>query len=65
MSNIELKLSEQEAEIILEILDNYLSDLSMEITDTDSMEFREKLKSRRTSVQKVVKILREMSANQQ
>lgn len=64
MSNIEINLSEEDAEIIIEILDNYLSDLSMEITDTDSMDFREKLKSRRTSIQRVLKILREGTAKQ-
>lgn len=64
MSNIELNLTEEDAEIVIEILDNYLSDLSMEITDTDSMDFREKLKSRRTSVQRVLKILREGTVKQ-
>ena len=64
MPNIEINLSEEDAEIIIEILDNYLSDLSMEITDTDSMDFREKLKSRRTSIQRVLKILREGTAKQ-
>ena len=49
MQNLELNISEKDAEIIIEVLDSYLSDLGMEITDTDSMEYREKLKSKRNS----------------
>jgi predicted transcriptional regulator len=59
MAEIKLNISSQDAEIIIEILEDYLADLSMEITDTDSMEYREKLKSKRTSVQRVLKSLQE------
>lgn len=64
MANLELNLTEQDAEIIIEVLDSYLSDLSMEITNTDSMEFREKLKSKRVAVQRVLKNLKEIKINQ-
>ena len=49
-----IKLSDSEKQILSEILESYLSDLSMEITDTDQMDFREKLKSKRTLIQKIL-----------
>lgn len=64
MQNLKLNISEGDAEIIIEVLDNYLSDLGMEITDTDSMEYREKLKSKRSSIQRVLKSLRELTIGQ-
>ncbi|UCF37136.1 MAG: hypothetical protein JSU96_20500 [Acidobacteriota bacterium] len=41
-----LQLNETEAVSLKEILSSYLSDLRMEIADTDSMNFREGLKKR-------------------
>ena len=35
--------------MLREVLENYLSDLRMEIADTDSMDFREGLKHRKSS----------------
>ncbi len=51
---IELNLSEEELETVKTALERYVSDLSVEIADTDSMEFRENLKSERHSLQKVI-----------
>lgn len=62
MPDTTLTLSDSEKEILAEVLDGYLSDLGMEITDTDSMDFREKLKSRRTVIQKILKELRQPSS---
>ena len=64
MQNLEFNISEKDVEIIIEVLDSYLSDLGMEITDTDSMEYREKLKSKRSSIQRVLKSLRELTIRQ-
>ena len=64
MQNLEFNISEKDVEIIIEVLDSYLSDLGMEITDTDSMEYREKLKSKRNSIQRVLKSLRELTIRQ-
>lgn len=61
MKTIELNLSEDEQNIIENILENNISDLSMEITNTDKMEYREKLKIKRTVLQKLLKSLREQS----
>ena len=63
MSDVTLTLSDSEKEVLAEVLDSYLSDLGMEITDTDSMDFREKLKTRRTVIQKILKELRQPSSS--
>ena len=61
MKTIELNLSEDEQNIIKDILENTISDLSMEITNTDKMEYREKLKVKRNVLQKLLKTLTEQS----
>ncbi len=59
MADTTITLSDSEKEILAEALDTYLSDLGMEITDTDSMDYREKLKLKRTVIQKILKELRQ------
>ena len=59
MPETTLKLSDSEKAILSEALESHLSDLGMEITDTDSMEYREKLKAKRTVIQKILKELRQ------
>ncbi len=49
-----IELNAQEREMLREILTDYLSDLRMEIADTDSMDFREALKRRRQFVEGLV-----------
>ena len=44
---IDLKLTNEEAADLKEILTSYVSDLRMEIADTDKYEFREGLKQRK------------------
>ena len=61
MPETTIKLSDSEKEILSEALESHLSDLGMEITDTDSMEYREKLKAKRTVIQKILKELRQLS----
>lgn len=51
---IVLNLSEHEREILAQVLKSYLSDLRMEIADTDSYEFREGLKARKRVLMKVL-----------
>jgi hypothetical protein len=55
---IQLELAPREVEILVEVLDSYLSDLRMEIADTDSMDFREMLKERKEVIHKVQDSLR-------
>lgn len=52
-----LKLNPEELTILKEILENYLSDLRMEISHTDRLDFREQLKLRKQVVQKVLEQL--------
>ena len=41
-----LNLSSEQAETLAQVLEDYISDLRMEIADTDSQEFRDDLKKR-------------------
>jgi hypothetical protein len=41
---MELRLAPEEADLLRQILTNYLSDLRMEIADTDNYELRQALK---------------------
>jgi len=54
---IQLDLSPQEQEILKEALESYISDLRMEIADTDKQDYREKLKHRKDILNKVVETL--------
>ena len=45
---IDIKLTDKEAAELREVLTSYVSDLRMEITDTEKYEFREKLKNQKT-----------------
>jgi hypothetical protein len=52
-----LELSSEEAYVLRETLETYLSDLRMEIADTDRMDFRDQLKHRRALIERVVDAL--------
>jgi hypothetical protein len=52
-----IDLNPEQMRMLREILTDYLSDLRMEIADTDSMDFREDLKRRREFVQELVERL--------
>lgn len=56
-----LELDAEERDILAETLNNYLSDLRYEISDTDRMEFREKLKKKKNVLNKIVKALQQAS----
>ncbi len=47
---MQLTLTSEEASVLHEVLDNYVSDLRMEISNTDSMDFRERLKTKKVFV---------------
>ncbi|MFZ0430863.1 MAG: hypothetical protein WAO20_22295 [Acidobacteriota bacterium] len=51
---IELKLSAEEAAALRDVLREYLSDLRMEISATDIMDFREKLKAKERALEKIL-----------
>ncbi|MGD8428247.1 MAG: hypothetical protein PVH63_11500 [Balneolaceae bacterium] len=51
---IKLDLTESEQSILKEILENTLSDLRMEIADTDKFDFRETLKEKKRILEKTI-----------
>ena len=55
---IQIELSSEHAEILASALDSVLSDLSYEISNTDSQDYRDMLKRRRDALNKVVGSLR-------
>jgi hypothetical protein len=54
MVELELDLSDEERQILEEVLDAAVSDLRMEIADTDSYDFRQMLKGRKLTLMKVL-----------
>ena len=59
---IHLDLNPEERQILIEVLENYISDLTMEISDTDRLEFREMLKAKRRTVIKVIESLKNVTS---
>jgi hypothetical protein len=49
-----LELTADESGMLRAILESYLSDLRMEIADTDSMDYREMLKAKEVFLKKVI-----------
>ena len=54
---IQLDLDDQERETLGTVLKSYLSDLRMEIADTDRQDFRDMLKERKAVIGKVLAAL--------
>ena len=50
---VQFKITEEERELLIEILENDISDLRMEIADTDRREYREMLKNREVLMKKI------------
>ncbi len=55
---ISLELSASDAGVLAEALESYLSDLRMEIADTDSKDFRDGLKARKEVLVRALEALR-------
>lgn len=51
---VRLELQPTEAEVLRMVLESYLSDLRMEIADTDSQDYRQKLKDRKMVLRRIV-----------
>lgn len=51
---MEINKSEEDLNNLNKALETYISDLGMEIADTDGMDFWESLKSTRTSIHKIL-----------
>lgn len=54
---VQLTLTAQEAATLRSALQSYVSDLRMEIADTDSMDFRERLKAEETLLKRLLEQL--------
>lgn len=54
---VQIELNESETGLLKEILENFLSDLRMEIANTDRMDFREELKDREVFIKKLLQQL--------
>ncbi len=57
MNGVQITVTDDEASTLREVLERYLSDLRMEIVDTEDMDFREKLKSEEKVLKKIIKVL--------
>jgi len=56
-----LDLSPEQAEALADTLESYLSDLRMEIADTDLKDFRDKLKHRKALLNEILDAIRSTS----
>jgi hypothetical protein len=54
MDTIEIKISNEDAKILYDVLESNISDLSVEISDTDRLDFRDSLKSKRNVLQRLL-----------
>ena len=51
-------LEPEDREIIVDVLEHVMSDLSMEIADTDRLAFRQDLKRRRAAISRTLQAMR-------
>jgi hypothetical protein len=56
---VRLDLTPHDARVLRDALEDYLSDLRMEISHTDSMDFRERLKAKKRVLRHVADALSE------
>lgn len=59
MLHLEVNITEQEIEVVIQALEEYSSDLNMEIADTEKMEYRELLKRNRIILNSFISALKE------
>jgi hypothetical protein len=60
---IHLDITKEEKDILIEVLEEYISDLRMEVADTDNMDFREKLKNQEKVLKEILVTLRQVKEN--
>jgi hypothetical protein len=54
----QLRLTAEEKALLVEVLEGHLADARMEIADTDSIEFKARLKARKEALNKILEALR-------
>jgi hypothetical protein len=59
---IQLMITEEEQKLLIELLENDISDLRMEIADTDRQEYRNMLKSRESLMKNLQQKLEQVPA---
>ncbi|WP_440949802.1 hypothetical protein [Methanosphaerula subterraneus] len=57
---IQLTLTDTDASTLIDILTSYLSDLRMEIADTEQIDFRQRLKEEEIIIKKIMVMLTEL-----
>ncbi|OHB26078.1 MAG: hypothetical protein A2X84_07560 [Desulfuromonadaceae bacterium GWC2_58_13] len=55
----QLALTKQQHQVLSEVLETTLSDLSMEISDTDLKDYRDQLKQRREALASILEALKQ------
>ena len=55
---IQLQLTAEEGQVLFEVLESYVSDVRMEIADTDSAEFKVGLRRKKDILKKILDTLR-------
>ncbi len=58
MFTVQFEMAGEELDVLIEVLENEISDLRMEIADTDRFEYRMGLKARKHVLEKVLEELR-------
>ncbi len=56
---IQIDLTNSEKDHLIEALESYLSDLRYEIADTDSLDYREKLKEKKAALEKALAAIKQ------
>ncbi|MFA7535244.1 MAG: hypothetical protein WCY68_04075 [Desulfuromonadales bacterium] len=56
-----LEMTPEEGRLLQEVMESYLSDLRMEISDTDSLDYRMMLKERKERLAQILKKLKNTS----
>jgi hypothetical protein len=56
----QIELTDQEAELLRNVLEEYVSDLRMEVSNTDNMDFREALKEKERILRGLVERLQRL-----
>ncbi len=54
---MEVKLDEKQVEVLKNLLESEVSDLGMEISDTDQKDYREELKEKRAVLKDILALL--------
>ncbi len=57
-----LELSKEEKDTLIDVLESYISDLRMEMADTDSSFFRDGLRNKREVLDNILDRLRKLGA---